>query len=60
MDADIREKLSPEALKAIEEKHPLGLGMPEDVANTIVFLLSKASRWITGTSLVVDGGYSAG
>ena len=31
---------------------------PEDIANAIVFLLSNASMFITGTELVVDGGYS--
>jgi NAD(P)-dependent dehydrogenase (short-subunit alcohol dehydrogenase family) len=36
--------------------HPLGLGMPEDVANTAIFFLSQASRWITGTTLIMDGG----
>lgn len=35
----------------------LGLGEPEDVANAIAFLLSPASRFITGISLPVDGGY---
>jgi NAD(P)-dependent dehydrogenase (short-subunit alcohol dehydrogenase family) len=39
--------------------HPLGLGLPDDVANACVFLLSDASRWITGTQLMVDGGYTA-
>ena len=39
--------------------HPLGLGKPEDVATACTFLLSDASRWITGTNLIVDGGYSA-
>ena len=37
---------------------PLGLGNCEDVANACVFLLSEASRWITGTNLIVDGGYT--
>jgi len=37
-------------------RHPLGLGMPEDVANAAVYFLSDASRWVTGTSLVMDGG----
>lgn len=41
------------------DKHPLGLGKPEDVANACLFLLSDASRWITGSNLVVDGGYTA-
>lgn len=36
--------------------YPLGFGRPEDVANAAIFLLSDASRWITGTSLVMDGG----
>lgn len=39
--------------------HPLGLGQPEDVANACVYLLSEASRWVTGTHLFVDGGYTA-
>lgn len=38
---------------------PLGLGQPGDVAQVVAFLLSDASRFITGTSLVVDGGYLA-
>lgn len=33
-------------------------GKPEDIANAVVFLLSEASEWITGTSMVVDGGLS--
>jgi len=37
-------------------RHPLGLGTPQDVANGAVYLLSDASRWVTGTSLVMDGG----
>jgi len=39
--------------------HPLGFGDPTDVANLVVFLLSDASKWITGASYTVDGGYSA-
>jgi NAD(P)-dependent dehydrogenase (short-subunit alcohol dehydrogenase family) len=35
----------------------LGLGEPEDVANAIMFLLSNKSRFITGTTLPVDGGF---
>lgn len=48
-----------EALDYVTNQHPLGLGKPEDVANACVFLLSDASRWITGTNMVVDGGYLA-
>lgn len=39
--------------------HPLGLGTPEDVANPIAFLLSDASKWMTGVVLNVDGGFIA-
>lgn len=45
--------------KWIVNLYPLGLGKPEDVATACAFLLSDASRWITGTNLIVDGGYSA-
>jgi NAD(P)-dependent dehydrogenase (short-subunit alcohol dehydrogenase family) len=41
-----------------ESKYPLGLGMPEDVANACIYLLSDAARWVTGINLVLDGGFS--
>jgi NAD(P)-dependent dehydrogenase (short-subunit alcohol dehydrogenase family) len=38
---------------------PLGkLGLPSDVADAVLFLLSPAARWISGVNLVVDGGMS--
>ncbi len=48
-----------DAVRQILSKQPLGLGEPVDVANAVAFLLSDASRFITGTQLVVDGGYLA-
>ena len=48
----------PEALERVKSYHPLGLGEPIDVANATTFLLSPASRWITGTNLIIDGGYT--
>ena len=38
--------------------HPLGrLGEPDDVAWAVVYLASDEASWITGSSLLVDGGY---
>lgn len=48
--------LSPDALDQAQAAYPLGLGAPEDVAQAIAFLLSDASKWITGQTLVLDGG----
>lgn len=45
------------SLNNIKNLHPLGLGQPQDVASAAAFLLSDAARWITGTNLIVDGGY---
>lgn len=40
------------------ERYPLKrLGTPEDIANGAIYLLSDASSWVTGTNLVIDGGY---
>jgi NAD(P)-dependent dehydrogenase (short-subunit alcohol dehydrogenase family) len=48
-----------DSLNQVKSRHPLGLGLPEDVAGACVFLLSDAARWITGVDLPVDGGYMA-
>ena len=48
-----------DSMKSIEERHPLGFGKAEDVAYAANYLLSPASKWVTGTALVVDGGYLA-
>jgi len=40
-------------------KYPLKrYGKPEEIANAAVFLLSDATQWITGSSLLIDGGYT--
>lgn len=41
-------------------RYPLGVGLPEDVAHAAIFFLSPASRWITGTTLILDGGHTVG
>lgn len=45
------------AMAEYENSHLLGFGEINDVSNAAVFLLTPAASWITGTSLLVDGGY---
>ncbi len=40
--------------------YPMGIGKPEDVANAIAFLIADTARWVTGSSLLLDGGLLAG
>lgn len=49
--------------ESIEEKaatHPLGIGSVDDVAAAAIFLAADSGRWITGQTLILDGGHSAG
>lgn len=48
-----------ETKRAVEALHPLGFGEAEDVAHAVAFLVAETGRWITGWTLVVDGGYLA-
>lgn len=50
--------LSDEEYKNRVAGFPLGLGHVDDVANACIYLLSDASRWVTGQNLIVDGGYT--
>lgn len=43
-------------MEDLKHMAPLGLGEPEDIANTAVFFLSQASRWVTRNYFVIDGG----
>jgi glucose 1-dehydrogenase len=50
----------PEARRATEAVIPLGrLGQPEDLVGAVLFLASDESRWVTGSTVTVDGGYLA-
>ena len=51
--------ITDEQLKEDTKNYPLGrLGNPEDVAYATIYLLSDASSWVTGTNIVVDGGFT--
>ena len=43
-------------LAEFEKTMPLGLGKTDDIANGCVYLLSDAARWVTGSTLIIDGG----
>jgi NAD(P)-dependent dehydrogenase (short-subunit alcohol dehydrogenase family) len=50
----------PEVKAALIRKYPLGrLGAPEEIANAVLFIASDEASFITGTELIVDGGYTA-
>lgn len=56
----MHEGLSDDAMDSLSQRHPLGLGTPADVVGAYVYLASDQARWVTGTALVVDGGYAQG
>jgi NAD(P)-dependent dehydrogenase (short-subunit alcohol dehydrogenase family) len=58
MAVKTEDAVSAETMAEHRKLYPLGFGHPDDVANAVVFLLSDASKRITGTTLIVDGGYS--
>lgn len=50
--------LEGELYEKTNASYPLGIGSVGDAANAFAFLLGSASRWITGITLTLDGGYS--
>ena len=59
MHARLTRTLSDDAVNTYAAQHLLGFGRPGNVADAVLFLLSPAASWITGTTMVVDGGYLA-
>lgn len=50
--------VSKESMEQHKQSYPLGVGEPLDVAYAAIFLLSDATKWITGTNMRLDGGLS--
>ena len=51
--------ITPEQLEEDKKRYPLKrYGKPEDVAHAVIYLLSDASSWVTGSNMVIDGGYT--
>lgn len=52
-------EVTQEQMEADKQKYPLKrYGKPEEVAYAVVYLLSDASSWVTGSNLLIDGGYT--
>jgi len=56
MFEQVSKETSPEIVTQIKAKQPMGLGSPDDVASSILFLLSDDSKWISGSRLTLGGG----
>ncbi|MCU6598951.1 glucose 1-dehydrogenase [Peribacillus frigoritolerans] len=60
IDTPLIDKNSEESKKQLVSLHPLGrLGRPDEIAKAVVFLASDDASFISGSSLIVDGGYTA-
>lgn len=58
MTDNLFDSIPEETVSLMRKQHPLGFGEPIDVALACIYLLSDASRWMTGNNLILDGGYS--
>lgn len=58
--AERKDKTAEEFRRELDSLHPIGhIGEPEDIANGIAFLASDEAKFMTGSELVIDGGYTA-
>jgi NAD(P)-dependent dehydrogenase (short-subunit alcohol dehydrogenase family) len=51
--------ITQEQLEEDKKRYPLRrFGQPNEVAHAVIYLLSDASSWVTGSNLLIDGGYT--
>ena len=53
------DRMGPDWIAGVGAKHPLGFGETDDITNAVAYLMSDAGKWITGTTMTIDGGYTA-
>lgn len=58
INANLPHMADPERKSILESLHLLGIGETSDVSYGVIYLLSDASRWVTGQNLIIDGGYT--
>ncbi|MFN7939197.1 MAG: SDR family oxidoreductase [Bryobacteraceae bacterium] len=52
-------RMSAPQIEAVRASHPLGFGVPQDIASLVTFLVSDTAKWITGTVITIDGGLTS-
>jgi NAD(P)-dependent dehydrogenase (short-subunit alcohol dehydrogenase family) len=55
----LEQRIGKDNVQILESSYPLRLGYPQDVAAFAVFLVSELSKWMTGSVIILDGGYNA-
>lgn len=59
VETEMIHKYSEETLSEIRNNYPLGrFAKPEEIAYAVIYYMSDASQMVTGTSLVIDGGFT--
>lgn len=59
-DSTLEAAVDDAEMKKLVSKYPLGIGEPEDVAQALAYFISDTSKWVTGSTLKMDGGLTLG
>ncbi len=58
MGQDIHSKIGTSAFSVLAKRYPLGVGVGSELLGAVLYMLEHDSRWMTGSVLTLDGGYS--